>query len=511
MDLGIQIFWLVLLFGCLLGMLWSELKLVKYIQGGLKFIFVPYGWQNLYRLHFFLAEVAISALFTWYALRKIEGIDWNIGVCILWTIFVYLFLNSYFSICCKVGNIVCNLLDYYDKNAYFILIAPLLLVIAFFSIDQTNVNWLKDAGIILYVLVFVIEYFSYHKMLIKSVLGMNNSEIKGKDRAIVLGANVAIAFILMYCGYLAVEVWGENQTVNEVWGEGIYSVPKALLSVSDVLESRSTIWAKIYNIMCTVSSVILFGCYVGSYIGNRDEIASDGSENKKMNKEVKEKVSDEKLFAKKSILGGRFWIITILGVVFCFCIGFWLAGLEGIYEYISFSSGDAWTLASVQITIALLAITVFEVLSGDLGKRVVGISYKRILFHHDFFRINAMDCIGGLFVSILVCIVGGGMGTISGYTLISRCGRWIVVLMTIIALCFVIRLFYFIVLVKYKTSRIFYLIYRRLKEGKKYCIHIEGNVEKYFSFTKQRDYMYRREIEKIEAVWHENKKRAKSK
>ncbi len=217
--------------------------------------------------------------------------------------------------------------------------------------------------------------------------------------------------------------------------------------------------------------------------------------------ELEEMFKNREIFGKK-YLGIILAVWTIMNLVVC-----GVAGADSLFKSVSFTIDDAWALAGIQVTISLLSITGFEIISESFMERVVGVSYKQILFHHSIFKVNTLDCIVILAISAVTSIGGICLACMTSLVRFIRMGKMLVLLTTVVSVIFAIWLFYFVVIVKYKTSVIYYKIYKVIESGNNTIIKkVDKFIEKMEEEKKSngekvevtsQEYMYRDEIDAI--------------
>ncbi len=134
-------------------------------------------------------------------------------------------------------------------------------------------------------------------------------------------------------------------------------------------------------------------------------------------------------------------------------------------------------LVSIQVTIAMLAITIMVLFLDVVQERILGISYKYIFFKGNMFRgPNITECIFfmlGLMTYSIICtfILAG----IDNYQF-GRYSRWGLCLSVMATIILMFRMVWLGMIAKYKKSRIYELIKKKLKMEYVSGVQKEGNI-----------------------------------
>lgn len=193
---------------------------------------------------------------------------------------------------------------------------------------------------------------------------------------------------------------------------------------------------------------------------------------------------------KKIIDIYRGWIIFFIVFIFVNIIICLICGKNPcIQEHISLSADVARNITSMQITISLVSITIMTLFLGSANERILGISYKKIFFHEDFFGFfNITNCVFMMLIFILFSVVSSLFLVNLDYDVVCLFGK----IVCIVSLfCSIFLLFYMIsldLILKYKQSRVYNKIYKSLNGKKKLQIYNEIVEKLEILGTKENEY-----------------------
>lgn len=170
---------------------------------------------------------------------------------------------------------------------------------------------------------------------------------------------------------------------------------------------------------------------------------------------------------KKIISVSRLLVFLFIFTIFNIIVFFVCVTCPIFQERISVSSDVARSITSFQITISLVSITIMILFLGSTNERIMGISYKKIFFNEDFFRFfNVTNCVFLMLAFIVFSIVSSNILVNIEYSKVSLFGK---IVCEISLFCSILLMFYMVTLgliLKYKQSRIYYKIYKGLKNKK---------------------------------------------
>lgn len=189
----------------------------------------------------------------------------------------------------------------------------------------------------------------------------------------------------------------------------------------------------------------------------------------------------KKIIDKGSLLAllGVFVIANM--IIYFICIKF-----PCIQEWITLSSDSTRSITSMQITISLVSITIMILFLGSANERILGISFKKIFFHRDFWKfINITNCIF-LMLIIMVCSVVSSLLLVNiDFNRVCLLGKIICVVSLFYSIFLLFNMISLGLILEYKQSRIYNRIYKTLENKK--------NLQTYHEIVEKIDFF---EIEK---------------
>lgn len=211
----------------------------------------------------------------------------------------------------------------------------------------------------------------------------------------------------------------------------------------------------------------------------------------KKKKESSNGVKKKDTFNISHIKGYLIVLVGILLVSFLACCGIEFV-MKWIKENVTLVTFEPKGLLSLQATISFLSISIMNIILPEKENRILGLTYQNIFFNSTVLRyFNAADCIMYL---ILMLISNISLAVISTLCIDSY-------IKNISNLCFIIILFVSVILAfymlhlsmisKFKKSRIYYLIYKKLdKDGKELYHEIVKGLIWHSEETKKINYDY---------------------
>ncbi|MCM1121192.1 MAG: hypothetical protein NC416_01275 [Eubacterium sp.] len=160
-----------------------------------------------------------------------------------------------------------------------------------------------------------------------------------------------------------------------------------------------------------------------------------------------------------------------------------------IQEHISLSADATRSITSMQITISLVSITIMILFFGSTNERILGISYKKIFFHDDFFKFfNITNCVF-LMPLLILCSVTSSLLLVNlNYSKVCLLGKIVCGVSLFCSIFLLFEMIYLGFILKYKQSKIYNKIYEALESKKKEQVYNQI-IEKLNVFqTKEREY-----------------------
>lgn len=123
-------------------------------------------------------------------------------------------------------------------------------------------------------------------------------------------------------------------------------------------------------------------------------------------------------------------------------------------------------ILSVQVSISLLSITIVQLILPDRKERIFGVTYQGILFKWKVFRcLNVLDCTIYMFLSMIINILLSFANSIIINTDIQNICNIVFIFVMFESVLLAVYMVYLGLISKFKKSRIYYLLYKRIKNG----------------------------------------------
>lgn len=178
-----------------------------------------------------------------------------------------------------------------------------------------------------------------------------------------------------------------------------------------------------------------------------------------------EDINIEKTIEKKSVFSLKN-IALFIGQLIIFGIIIAL-----LIKYNKIPVGDLKNLSpinisSVQTSISLLSITIMQLILPDRKEKIFGVTYQSILFKWKVFRhLNVLDCTMYMLLLMVINISLSIASIIIPSTTIQNICKAIFLLVLFESFFLAIYMVYLGLISKFKKSRIYYLLYKRMSKG----------------------------------------------
>lgn len=178
-----------------------------------------------------------------------------------------------------------------------------------------------------------------------------------------------------------------------------------------------------------------------------------------------EDINIEKEIEKKPIFSLKN-ILLFIGQLIVFCV---IITLLVIYDKMpvgNLKNLSPINIAAVQTSISLLSITIMQLILPDRKEKIFGVTYQNILFKWKVFRyLNALDCTMYMLLLMMINISISIASIIIISTTIQIICKAIFLLVLFESFFLAIYMVYLGLICKFKKSRIYYLLYKRMCQG----------------------------------------------
>lgn len=182
---------------------------------------------------------------------------------------------------------------------------------------------------------------------------------------------------------------------------------------------------------------------------------------------IKEQIKPKPIFQLRYGVG-----MLVIWAISCGVIAFVFQHMEFVRR-LEYGTLNIMSMLSVQATISFLSITLMNVVLPDKDKVVMGISYKSIFFKTLVYRyFNIPNCIMYLVLMLGINIVTVVFACFEGPY--KNVAKICFVFVLLCSLCVAFYTIHLALVAKYKNSRIYHTIYRKLRWGDSelYCLII---------------------------------------
>lgn len=140
-----------------------------------------------------------------------------------------------------------------------------------------------------------------------------------------------------------------------------------------------------------------------------------------------------------------------------------------LYDKLPIGNLDGFSIiniTSVQVSISLISITILQLILPDSKERIFGITYQNILFKWKVLKyFNALDCMMYMLFLMIISILLAVASEIIANINIQRICKLSFLCTMVESFLLAVYMIYLGLITKFKKSRIYYLLYKRL--GKK--------------------------------------------